>query len=329
MKALTLGLVLALPVLRAEDAAAPGKGPAVQAFELRMSGKAGPAKELLATALEGNPGDTLAQFEMARVCFYLLDLDAAGQAIGQAVKLQPEDGRYHYWMGLISIYSAIWKHKSPESRGDVPRLMKAGLGAFKKAMALKPDFHEARFELINCYAKNPRNCGGSQSKAKKQTEALERESPAHGAKARCLLLPHREADKRRTIWEKLVTEHPDDADAHEGLARACFGTDKGLQHLNKTLALDPGRGEILIDLARHHAMAKRYGDADNALKRYLDSEPVAPVPMRAYATFCLAKIQKMQGNDKRADELMAEAKKLDPNCWTFFRQPHRALFDPP
>ena len=105
-------------------------------FSPGHAGKAGPAKELLATALEGNPGDTLAQFEMARVCFYLLDLDAAGQAIGQAVKLQPEDGRYHYWMGLISIYCAIWKHNSPESRGDVPRLMKAGLGAFKKAMAL-------------------------------------------------------------------------------------------------------------------------------------------------------------------------------------------------
>ena len=51
--------------------------------------------------------------------------------------------------------------------------------------------------------------------------------------------------------------------------------------------------------------------------------------MRAYATFCAAKIQKMQGNRQRADALLAEAKKLDADCWMFFRQPPKALFSPP
>ncbi len=65
------------------------------------------------------------------------------------------------------------------------------------------------------------------------------------------------------------------------------------------------------------------------VQRYLGLKPAPPTPLIAYATFCAAKLRRMQGDTQRSDALLAEAKKLDPDCWTFFRQPPRALFIAP
>ena len=305
------------------------RGAAVQAFELRMAGQARRAKQVLLAALAKDPSNAPAQFELSRTCFYLVDLDRAQTAIEAATRLKPDHARYHYWAGLVATYNAILKYKSPKTRGQLPGLMKKALAAYEKAVALRPDYHEARLDLVNCYLKNPADLGGSRPKAETHTAILERADPVQGVRARCLLVGYRKVNQRRQLWDKVVAQHPERADAHEGVARAYLGTDKGLAHLNKTLELDPGRSELLVDLTRHYAMRKQHAQAERTIQRYLDAKPAPPVPMRAYATFCAAKIQKMQGHNPRANALLAEAKKLDPDCWTFFRQPHHALFTAP
>lgn len=300
-----------------------------QAFELRMAGKAAGAKQVLTAALAKDPGDARTRFELSRTCLYLVDMDGAQTAVDEAVRLRPGHARYHYWAGVTATYNAVWKYKSPKTRGDVAGLMERALAAFEKAVALRPDYHEARLALINGYLKNPAGAGGSRAKAEQQTALLEAADPVFGVRARCLMVGHRKVDRRRQLWDKVVADHPQRADAHEGLARAYMGTDKGLVHLNKTLEIDPGHGELLIDLTRHYAMAKQYAHAEKTIQRYLALEPAPPVPMRAYATFCAAKIQKMQRHNARANALLAEAKKLDPHCWMFFRQPPHELFTAP
>jgi len=304
-------------------------GAVAQAFKQRMSGQATRAKQTLQTALAKEPGNAAAQFELARTCLYLIELDRAQTAIDQAVRLRPADARYQYWVGVIAEYNAVWKYKNATTRGQVAGLMKKALGAFVQAVALRPDYHEARLALVNCYLKNPAHMGGSRSEAERQAAILEAADTVFGARARGLLLGHRQVQPRRQLWDKVVASHPQRADAHEGAARATMGTAKGLEHLNKALALDPSRAELLVDLARHYGMAKQYGPAQHAVQRYLDFQPAPPVPMRAYATFCAAKIQKMQGQHARANALLKQAKTLDPACWTFFRQPPHALFTAP
>ena len=312
--------------------AAPTKPPAARrAFELRMAGHAGRAKAVLRAALAQDATDASAQFELARVCFYLLELDSAQQAIEQAAKLRPQNAQVHYWAGLIAEYRAVWQHKDPKTRSHVPQQMKRALAAFRKAVAINPEYHEARVALVNVYVKNPPRLGGSRRKAKKHAKALEAADAVQGARARSLLLGSR-LDERRALWQKVVAECADHAGAHEGLGWVCLrmgDKKKGLAQLNRALELDPSRSEILVDLTRHYAMAKQYAQAERTIRRYLDLKPAPPVPMRAYATFCAAKIQKMQANHQRADALLAEAKKLHPDSWMFFRQPPQALFAPP
>jgi len=309
--------------------AAESKGVAMQAFELRMAGQAPRAKELVLAALKKAPNDASAHFELGRTALYLFELDRAQRAIDQAVTLRPKDARYHYFAGLMAQYNAVWKYKDPKTRRDFPRLVNKALAAFSKAVALKPGFHEARFCLVNCYLKNPPDCGGDREKALEHTKALEAASATHGAKARALMLGRRAVKERRALWEKIVAKHPNSAAAHEGMARVYFGTKKGLTHLNKTLTLDPGRGELLLDLCRHYAMANQFDKAEQAIGRYLAFKPSPAKPMLAYATGVAAMLQKMQGKDKRAEELLAKAKKLDPKCWITFMQPDRALFTAP
>ena len=304
-------------------------GPAAQAYKARMAGQAERAREILVSALKATPDDASVHFELARTSMYLVDLDRAQEAIERAVALSPADTRYQHWLGVISQYNAVWKYKKKETRGQVNGLMKKALEGFRRAAELRPDFHDARFELVNCYLKNPWTAGGSRRKAERHAQLLEKADAVAGARARCLVLGYRAVEKRREVWRKVVAAHPDNAGAHEGLARAYFGTEEGLSHLDKALALDPSRSEALIDLARTYAMSKKHGQAERILQRYLASQPAPPVPMRAYATFCLARIQKMQGHGDRADAILAEAKKLDGKCWMFFRQPHAGLFTPP
>ena len=86
---------------------------------------------------------------------------------------------------------------------------------------------------------------------------------------------------------------------------------------------------MLIDFARPHAMAKRPKRAEAMIQRYLGGRPAPPVPMRACATVCAAKFQRMRGHTQRPEALLPEARKLDSDCRMFFRQPHHGLFGPP
>ena len=276
----SMATVVALATLAAPGGVRAADSVAAEAFRLRMDGQAKAAERVLLAAVAKDPANASVQFELARTRFYLVAMDRAQTAIEKAVRHQPDNARYHRWAGVIAEYNAILKHKNPKTRPEVAVQMKKAFAAFQKAVALRPDYHEARFDLINCLAKNPASCGGSPAKAKAQAQALAAADAVYGVRAQCLLLARSKRDEKRRLWEAVVAKHPDRADAHEGLARVCMGTAKGDREIDRTLELDPGRGELLVDLARHYAMAKQYAQAEKAIERYLKLKPAPAVPMR-------------------------------------------------
>jgi hypothetical protein len=66
-----------------------------------------------------------------------------------------------------------------------------------------------------------------------------------------------------------------------------------------------------------------------AAEQYLDRAPGAPAPLRAFARFYVAALEKRHGDPDRADELLAEARRIDPHCWTTMMEPPAVLFESP
>jgi len=319
--------VLGIPAFSAE----PQPTPADQAFNLRMDGKSDEAKTLLKLSLGEDEKDASAWFEMARIEFYHAQLDDAAGAIAKAIQLAPENARYHYLAGVTAAYNAVLKHKSPETRNQVDTEMGKALAAFERAVDLDPDYHDARIQLINMLLKAPQKQGGDRAKAQKHVEMLESKAAVYGVEGRCML-DDAASEKAIKLWEKVVASHSARADAHAGLAKSCLfagDIDLAVTHIDEAIRLDPSCRTLLLALCRQYVSQNDYAGAQKAVDRYLDPSPPPPAPMRSFATYYLAVLQKRQGNGDRADALMAEAKTLDPHCWMFYMEPPQELFESP
>jgi tetratricopeptide (TPR) repeat protein len=307
---------------------------AVQAFDLRMSGRVTQAIELLEKEVASNPKNAAAQFELGRDYFYTMmdsiehtngtleqkqkamkdKLRSAQKAIERAIKADPDNARYHYWAGVIDMYDLVYDAHFIWTMPAMPFDSKNMIKHYEKAIDIKPDFHQARLTLMGCYDRLPWYCGGNKSKAEQQAKKLEQMNPVYGAAARCEIRPKKTPEEKIAIWEKAAAKLPNDANAHEGLAVAYMNADKmdkAIIHIDKTLELHP-RSTILLDAARNFSSKKQYDKAEEAIYRFVDFESKPAAAMRAYALRQLASIKKHQGNNNEAQGLEKKANELDP-----------------
>ena len=331
---LVAAAAFALIAHRALGQASPPIHVADQAYALRMAGRLDDARHLLLEAIKADPANAMAQFELARVQFYAQDLAAAQMAIDTATKAQPNNARYHYWAGLIATYRGIRAHaQSGTAKVSAVDCFKTAIAAFEQAVALKSDFHKARLRLIETYVGLPAGFGRDRTKAQQHVDEMERQDVVPGVVGQSIVMSDDAAENVLPAWRKIITEHANDANAHEGFARALMRVgriDEAIRHFDKAIELDSNRSVNLLDVARYHVLKERdHKRAEQMVQRYLDSDRSPPRPMRAYATFMLARIALMQGDEARANELMAESKQLDPHGWTTLRQPPQDLFVTP
>ena len=327
------GLVLfCASALEAEEAEGKPDAIATQAFEMRMQGAPNAAKAFLGDALAKIPNDARALFELARVSFYLGDFDAAQEHIDRAIAIEPQDPRYHYWAGLTATYRVILSAKRPETHDKMPELCRKSIQAFRQALALKPDYDDARIGLVGFYARLPEHLGGDRQKAERVVEEAKKLSPVSYAKARADILDGTKIGAQIKMWQDALAQNSQDADAYEGLAIAYLRGNqlaKASSTIDRCLAVDPRRSFLLLDLALRHGLAKQYGKAEQILQQYLATDPPPCLPMQAFATFMLARIKHFAGDPQGAKDLMEEAKELDDHPWQAMRRPPEALFVAP
>ena len=315
--------------LRAEEAP---DAIAAQAFEMRMQGNANDAKAFLTDALAKSPNDGTALFELARVCFYLGDFDAAQKHIDIATTLEPRNPRFHYWAGLTATYRVILSAKRPETHGRMPELCRKSFQAYQRALALKPDYDAARVGLVGSYARLPQNLGGDREKAEQLVEEAKKLGPVSYAKARADILDGKEIDAQLKMWQDILARNDQNADACEGLAIAYLRgkrLEKATDAITHCLAIDPRRSYLLLDLALRHGLAKQYGRTEQTIQQYLATEPPPCLPMQACATLMLTRVKQVTGDRQGARDLMEQAKELDDRPWRAMRRPPEALFVAP
>ena len=162
--------------------------------------------------------------------------------------------------------------------------------------------------------------GGDKSKAEQYAKKLEEMDEIFGAKAHAILMP--EEANYVEYWQKVLDKHKGNAEALRELGRAHLFNDQveeGVKCFEEAIGIDPDQTILILDLARYHAYKflqdKKLKDttlpsAAKAFQKYLDSEPIPP--LKAFATFLLARIKIGMDDKKGADELFKEAKAIDP-----------------
>ena len=327
---MTIGLVAFLFPLAAvfggeqtEEISVPQK-----AYQLRMSGKSELAKKMLADYLEADSNDAVAQFEYSRVLCYLFELESAEKHAVLAVQLDSDNPRYHYWQGLCGTYLYI---DQAHHKGHLdPLILKRSIAALQKAIELKPDYHQARFMLVDMLNNNEPDQGGDQQKARQHAERLMEMDLDYGLQAMMVVEQSRPMDWKIQQYQAALAREPDNAGLHAGivLLYAESGkTDKMQQHLGKVLELDKRQKDVFLEIAFQIAMKQQYQAAKEMVQMYLDLAKDEPAPMRSFALFYLAKIEKMRG-DPDAEKTLKQSIQVDPDGWQTMMAPPEMLFEP-
>jgi tetratricopeptide (TPR) repeat protein len=316
---------------------------AADAYKLRMQGKVDDARVLLEQAIQENPHNAAAHYELARTKLHMAlgrgdpkkleeRIRDAQQSIVKAIENDPNNVIYPFFEGHIALFQ-VYISSTKES---VARLC----GAFESALKLKPDYRQAMLYLVEIYGTIPEDKGGDKSKAEQYAKQLEGMDKVFGAKARSILLPG-EAN-RVDYWQNVLKDNEGNADVLEELGKAYLGADNvndAALCFEKAAKISPEKSLLFMDLSIYHTWAamragndstllqKAIASGDAAVTKYLDCKPV--LPMQAYALGVQYKYKAHSGHKEQADELLKKAETLDPYFSKATGAPNPDLFIPP
>ncbi|MBC8206248.1 MAG: hypothetical protein ISR85_04145 [Kiritimatiellales bacterium] len=317
-----------------------------EAYELRLGGNADAALEMLEQTVATEPGNAEAWYELARTKIHIglgnpqtmMEAMKEAQTVAEtAAKIEPDNLIYAIFKSKAcgtGAYIALHQD-GPNAKETVQR----ALDAYEQVLQLKPDYHEAKLALVEFLNWLPPEKGGDLDKAEKYTKELEKADAVFGAQARELMMP--EGSDLIAFWQKVLAQHPDNADVLDRLGKACFYEDKpeqGIEYLKKAIQLDAGKNTLHLDIARYYMYQAMQDQSklealapkmEEAYLAYLESKPAPVIPMRAYAKFSLGRIKSHMGDTEPANKLREKANALDPNCSKASGIPDQNLYIPP
>ncbi len=299
-----------------------------KAFALRMDGKADEAKALLEETLSANPQNAAVLFEKARTNLHIglsrprefteSFQKSIKEPIEKAASLDPKNSQYALFaadMAFMNAYMSM-KGQGSEIKQNVAKMC----SAYENALKVDPDELRPMLCLVEVYGVLPENMGGDKAKAEAYAEKIEKKDAVFGAKARSLLLD--DEANRIDYWRKVLEKHEHNADVLEELGKAClYGEefDEGAKYLEKAIEANREKEFLLLDLGRFHLYRVMRDDsvkesalpaAEEALKRYLETDPIAP--LKAYSYELLAKVKFGWGEKEAIEEMRKKANEIDP-----------------
>ena len=157
-------LILCSGALAAADESAPA---------LLAAGRADDAITTLHTKINASPSDAEAHNLLCRAYFSTGDWDRGISACEKAVALDPNNSRYHLWLGRIYGEKADGANffSAASLAGKVRN-------EFEAAVRLDPNNVDARSDLGEFYLEAPGIVGGGRDKAEAQAQALSTLDPA-------------------------------------------------------------------------------------------------------------------------------------------------------
>lgn len=311
----------------------------LEAYELRINGKVDDAINLLKTTLAEDSTNAMAHFELARTLNYMnmMGSKEADLHLKKALEFDADNVVYAYYNAKNCFLKAYIAAQRGE--GNLKDLVNNSCDEFIRVLELKADYPEALMYLVEFYGMLPKEMGGDKSKAEKYVEILKKTDKFYGSKANLVMQP--EGTDMVAYWQKYIDENGEDCKALKELGVANLFNDNieaAKQSFNKAIALDETQNVRLLDLARYHMMKvmqnrdaaeKELPKSKDYIQQYLSSSTDIIAPLKAYAIGMLVNIEMFSGNQTKGQELMQEAKALDPYFSRATGMPSLALFEPP
>jgi|WetSurMetagenome_2_1015567.scaffolds.fasta_scaffold94290_2 hypothetical protein len=300
-----------------------------EAYELRISGKAEKAEELLNELLKKDSTDALAYFELARTKYHLFlggaqysseKWEEVTNSIQKAVRLAPDNEIYAFYYAYACFFNSFISMM--EQNPDVGKNVTQTCDAFKAVLKLNPDCHESLLYLVDIYATLPENMGGDKEKARIYAAELNKKDKLFGAMANARFLP--DTADYVSYWQNVGKEAGKSAQFSEELGRAYLlksDTENGTKHFQDAMNTDRNRSYLYMHLARYHILSSQQNmetqaghleQAEKMANSYLLSSPELTSPLKAYGYGIMALIKMIGKDDNGRDEYQKKAESIDP-----------------
>lgn len=248
------------------------------------------AKDMLAagrideaiTALNGRlssaPRDAESSNLLCRAYFAMEDWDRAESACRKAVALDPNNSRYHLWLGRV--YGEKADHANFLSAASLAGKTRE---EFQRAVQLNPNDVDTRLDLAEFYLEAPGIVGGGDQKAREQAKLIGAINPSreHWVYAR-IAEKKKDAGTAEREYHQLIDLSQGDSEAWLNLAlflRRQKRLDEMEHAIVKTSEAPMPKLDVLVEAAQILFRAGRnYPFAVQLLKRYLASGPVEQAP---------------------------------------------------
>ena len=295
------------------------------AYELRMQGEIRYARAMLQKLLDQNPADGMANYEFARLKKVQMlngrDVEIGSIIISasRAVESDPGNVAFAYTEASARFgqaYLAIMQEAE-----NAKELVGEAVHCFERVLELKPDYHEARMQLVEFYYALPEDMGGDKEKAAKHAGELEKMDWFFAAQAGEIMRP--EGTSRIEYWQQVLEERQGELRVKKQLGLA-YLEDGKLEEakplFHEVMGADPASNTLVLDIARYHMYQVMWDrskaevelpKAEAALKEYISMKPEPIVPLKAWTLSNLARIKFFSGQEEEGKKLMAEAKELD------------------
>jgi tetratricopeptide (TPR) repeat protein len=251
------------------------------------------------------PADAESSNLLCRAYFALEDWDRAESSCRKAVLLDPNNSRFHLWLGRV--YG---------EKADRANFLAAAVLAgkvreeFERAVELDPKDVDARLDLAEFYLAAPAVVGGGEQKAREQAQYIATLNPAreHWVYAR-IAEQKKDAVTAEREYRQYIDLSQSDAEAWLNLAlflrrQKRFGEmEQALVKLSQSLMSKP---DVLVEAAEMlYRAGRKYPFATELLHRYLASGPVEAAPAFK-ARYLLGLLLEKQGDRAgAADEYRA------------------------
>jgi len=252
----------------------------------------------LQNRVSSSPNDAAAYNLLCRAHFMLGNWDAGIRACEKAVSLDPNNSRYHLWLGRL--YGEKAAHVNFWSAAGLSRKVR---NEFETAVRLDPNSAEARTDLAEFYLEAPGIFGGGKEKAEAQAQQL-----MHLNVTKAYWVTGRIAERKKDFktaeseYRKAIQASHGRAD--EWLNLAFFyrhvgrfdQMEEAIQHI-RSAAVD--KRNVLMEAAEMLVRAGRNSPAAlDLLHQYLGSSTVEEGP--AFKAHYLLGTVLEQGGDKQA-----------------------------
>jgi len=308
---------------------------ALQAFELRMNGQPYMALDLLDSALLIYPDSARIWFEKGRCldwiktdgCKKFTDswtkmsprLRKGGKCFKVACRLDPEIGRYHFWMSQNLSTRALLAFYTPWKWPTIGIKIRSSFKHARRSVLWSPQNYNYRYELVNI-GRFGWFMGGNKKLARAHADTLNEMKPVYGVMANELLANRKQPYYALDHFQNLEREFPTDTRLLRELAMKytmksrsdSTYADTARRYIIRILELDPKNSwavnQFFWNLPKH-----RKAEALPYIESYLKAVDSDYNCYKATGLKLKGHCMKSLGELSKAEKCFAEANKLNPN----------------